>query len=302
MPTRSSAHPVRSPARTSPASGSGGVADGNIGAASTLALSTLGELSVGGALALGNAAGNTLRMNGSTVAVDATNGSVRLVEGAGHGGTLAISTGELLALTSGARSAINGLDGNAINLRLAQNDGVGDGRTLLEAGSIAISASGRVLIQNTALGQTSDARRGFVADTFAISTSGAPLIVINGTAAGQTGLTALRAVQVCGLFDDLSTINGCRLLTATCGTPQFDPLRDLLEEELGRGSNLDSGDAIGEGMLIQINRFEPTGFESVIDEPVTGSGNDDFLVPEAGTGDDLCEADDKTKCDKPPEG
>ena len=162
-----------------------------------------------------------------------------------------------------------------------------------------------MLIQNTAIGQTFDARRGFVADTFAIDTTGTtgrPLIVINGTVAGQTGLTALRAVKVTGGFDDLSTVNGCRLFTATCGTPQFDPLRDLLEEELGRGSNLDSGDAIGEGMLILIDRFEPLGFEAVIDEPVTGSGNDDFLVPEAGTGDQRCEDDDKTKCDKPPAG
>ena len=55
-------------------------------------------------------------------------------------------------------------------------------------------------------------------------------------------------------------------------------------------------------MLILINRFEPLGFEAVIDEPVTGSGNDDFLVPEAGTGDQRCEDDDKTKCDKPPAG
>jgi hypothetical protein len=189
---------------------------------------------------------------------------------------------------------------------------VNDGRTLLEAGSIAILASGRVLIQNTALGQTFDERRGFVADTFAISTASsstegttstsAPLIVINGTVGGQTGLSALRAVQVTGGFDELSTVNGCRLLTATCGSPQFDPIQDVIEEEVGRGNNLDSGDAIGEGMLIQIERFEPVGFEAVIDEPVTGSGNDDFLVPEAGAGDENCEADDKTKCDKPPTG
>ena len=172
-----------------------------------------------------------------------------------------------------------------------------------------------MLIQNTALGQTFDARRGFVADSLAISTGastsgsttgstsdtgGHPLIVINGTVAGTTGLTALRLVQVTGGYDDLSTVNGCRLFTATCGTPQFDPLRDLIEDEIGRGSNLDSGDAIGEGMLILIDRFEPLGFEAVIDEPVTGSGNDDFLVPEAGRGDESCEADDKTKCDKPP--
>jgi filamentous hemagglutinin family protein len=290
----------------SAASGSGGVADGNIGATATLALSTSGDLAVGGALALSNAAGNTLRLTSSSLTLDAGTGSLRLIEGTGHGGTLAIATGELSALTSAARSAIVGMDGNAITLRLAQNDGVGDGRTLLEAGSIAIAASGRVLIQNTALGQTFDARRGFVADSFAINTSNsagsAPLIVINGTVAGQTGLTALRAVSVIGGYDDLSTVNGCRLFTATCGTPQFDPLRDLLEDEIGRGTNLDSGDAIGEGTLIQISRFEPVGFEAVIDEPVTGSGNDDFLVPEAGIKDDQCEADDKTKCEKPPAG
>ena len=293
----------------SAASGSGGAADGNIGATSTLALATSGDLAVGGALALGNAAGNTLRLSSGSLTLDAGAGSVRLVEGSGHGGTLAISTGELSALTSIARTAIVGMDGNAINLRLAQNDGVTDGRTLLEAGTISIAASGRVLIQNTAIGQTFDARRGFVADSFSISTSGStqstsgsPLIVINGTVAGQTGLTALRAVQVSGGFDQLSTVNGCRLLTATCGTPQFTPIQDVIEDEIGRGSNLDSGDAIGEGMLILIERFEPVGFEAVIDEPVTGSGNDDFLVPEAGTGDEQCEADEKTKCEKPPVG
>ncbi|QGN53482.1 hypothetical protein [Novosphingobium sp. Gsoil 351] len=291
----------------SAATGGGGSADGNIGATSALALSASGDLSVGAALALANAAGNTMQLTSGTLTLDAGAGSVRLIEGAGHGGTLAISTGDLTALTSAARSAISGMDGNAVNLRLAQNDGVSDGRTLLEAGSIAISASGRVLIQNTAVDQTFDGRRGFVADSFAINTSGAsstgaPLIVINGTVAGQTGLNALRAVQVTGGFDSFSTVNGCRLLAATCGAPKFDPIQDVIEEEVGRGSNLDSGDAIGEGMLIQIERFEPVGFEAVIDEPVTGSGNDDFLVPEAGTGDQQCEADDKTKCDKPPTG
>lgn len=282
------------------ATGTNGVADGNIGGTSMLALSTSGDLAVGGALSLTNAAGNTLRLSSGSLTLDAGAGSVRLIEGSGHGGTLAISTGELSALTSAARSAIVGMDANAINLRLAQNDGVTDGRTLLEAGAISIAASGRVLIQNTALGQTFDARRGFVADTFAISTANTPLIVINGTVGGATGLTALRAVSVTGGFDELSTVNGCRLLTATCGTPQFTPIQDVIEDEIGRGTNLDSGDAIGEGMLIQIERFEPVGFEAVIDEPVTGSGNDDFLVPEAGTGDQQCQEDDKTKCDKPP--
>ena len=125
---------------------------------------------------------------------------MRLIEGSGHGGTLAIATGELSALTSAARTAIVGLDGNAINLRLAQNDGVSDGRTLLKAGSIAISASGQVLIQNTAHGQTFDARRGFVADTFAIDTSGTtgttgrPLIGM-ARRTGREVRTALRQAQ-----------------------------------------------------------------------------------------------------------
>jgi len=112
----------------------------------------------------------------------------------------------------------------------------------------------------------------------------------------------LRAVQVTGTFDPLSTVNGCRLLTASCGTPQFDPIRGLIEEEIGEGSNLDGSDGgFGPGVLIQISRFEPVGFEAVIDEPVTGSGNDDFLAPEAGVGDGQCTAEDRTKCDKPPQ-
>jgi len=282
--------------------GSGGAVDGNIGANGALGLSSTGELAVAGALTLGNAGGNRLNLAGATVSVDAANGSVRLLEASGHGGTLAVIARDVLALSSAARSALVGLDAGAIDQRLAQNDGVADGRTLLEAGAITIGASGRVLIQNTAAGQTFDQRRGFVADSFTVSTTGTPLIAINGTVGGQTGLNALRAVQFTGTFDPLSTVNGCRLLTASCGTPQFDPIRGLIEEEIGEGSNLDGSDGgFGPGVLIQISRFEPVGFEAVIDEPVTGSGNDDFLAPEAGVGDGQCTAEDRTKCDKPPQ-
>ena len=300
----------------SAASGTGGVANGQIGATGTLTLSTGGELGVSGAFALGNAGGNTLRLtSGGALFVDAGSGSVRLVEGSGHGGTLAVSAGSVLALTPAARTAIVGLDTRALDRRLALNDGVTAGRTLLEAGAITIASNGAILIQNTSPGISFDERRGFVADSLSLitrstgsttggttSTTGLADIVINGTVNGTTGLTALRAVQIDGAFSDFSTINGCRILTASCGNPVIDPIRDLIEEEVEVGSTLDRGDGLGEGALIVIDRIEPAGFESVIDEPVTGAGNDDFLVPEAGAGDEECTEDDRTKCDKPPGG
>ncbi len=295
----------------SAASGSGGVANGNIGATSALSLSTNGELAVSGALALANAGGNTLNLtSGGALFIDAGSGSVRLVEGSASGGTLAVSAGSIMALTPPARAAIAGLDTRALDQRLSMNDGVTAGRTLLEGGAITLSSNGAILIQNTSPGISFDERRGLVADSLTLvtrgetsGTSGLADIVINGTVAGTTGLTALRAVAIDGSFSDFSTINGCRIVSASCGNPAIDPIRDLIEEEVEVGSTLEnSADGFGQSPLITINRIEPAGFETVIDEPVTGAGNDDFLVPEAGAGDEVCAEEDQTNCDKPPAG
>lgn len=288
----------------SAANGNGGVANGNIGANSALSLTTSGELGVTGALALANAGGNTLNLSsGGALFVDAGSGSVRLTEGSASGGTLSVAAASVMALTPAARAGLTGLDTRGLDQRLSMSDGVTANRTLIEAGAVTLSSNGAILIQNTSPGISFDERRGFVAGSLTLNTSGAsgPVdIVINGTVAGTTGLTALRAVNIQGSFTDFSTINGCRILSASCGNPAIDPIRDLIEEEVEVGSTLDStADGFGQNALITIDRIEPAGFETVIDEPVTGAGNDDFLVPEAGAGDEACTADDRTKCDKP---
>ena len=64
---------------------------------------------------------------------------------------------------------------------------------------------------------------------------------------------------------------------------------------------LENTGRVRQSPLITIDRIEPAGFETGIDEPVTGAANDDFLAPEQAWRRGL-HAETKTKCDKPPAG
>ncbi|MFC4294752.1 hypothetical protein ACFO0A_06720 [Novosphingobium tardum] len=280
---------------------SGGTTDGAIGATGTLALRTTGSANIGGALSLANAGGNTLVVSaGSDIVIDGATGSIALAEGSGHGGTLQLGAARVIAASSAALPSIGSLTGSALDARLATVDTGLAGRTLLDAGNMAVTISGGFYVQNTG-GMTFDTRRGFAADALSIKTGSTPAdIVINGTIAGQGGLTALRATSITGTYTDFSTINGCRIAANSCGTITFDPLRELLDEEIFTDGALgEIGVNLLLGRLITINRVAPPGFETVIDEPVTGAGNEDLLSG-SGSSDDNCPADDRTKCDKPP--
>lgn len=59
--------------------------------------------------------------------------------------------------------------------------------------------------------------------------------------------------------------------------------RDVIAEVLGANpsdSALQVVDSFAKTSLIQLNRIAPAGFEPLIDEPVTGTGNDDLLGDE----------------------
>ncbi|MDZ7895108.1 MAG: hypothetical protein U5M50_09235 [Sphingobium sp.] len=286
------------------------------GAAPTTTIGTLaltagqtGNLAAGGSLTING--GQKVRVNGAVtltglgssgrlaiVATDALEviggqGSIDLRDGNnGLSGILALSAPDIIAASSQAISDVAAATTiDARNARLGLNDGFTSEDGFLRAGAISLSASGGVYIQNSGTGDPFADRRGFTANSLTISTAGAntqiivngrltdsstsggfftglrtiPLLSINGSANGQTGLFALG-----------STVNGCSLSNpASCNVDDsmtnsnkdaidfvndpFAPVRDIFPEA-----------------IVESREFEVPGYPPLIDEPVTGAGNDDL--------------------------
>jgi hypothetical protein len=202
---------------------------------------------------------------------------------------LSVSGASLVAVTGAARAAIADLtDLGAISKRLDANDGVAAGRTVIEAGALDVGVGQRFLVQNTAAGTAYDDRRGLVVDALTIRAGGtqAPTqIAINGIVGGQTGLAAIPRISVNGAFATGSTVNGC--LLANPGSCDSTPkrvddgdVRNVIVTYLDPppGTNtVPTADSFTQSPLVQINEITPPGFAPLIDEPVTGTGNDDLL-------------------------
>ena len=86
------------------------------------------------------------------------------------------------------------------------------------------------------------------------------------------------------LFDTTSTVNGCAITGGSgCRVVPNDPIRDILLADFGEGS-------IGNLLplsLVQLREYVTPGDEPLIDEPVTGAGDDDLWSVD----------DTKAKCD-----
>jgi len=89
-----------------------------------------------------------------------------------------------------------------------------------------------------------------------------------------TGATAVQQQQAATIFDPLSTVNGCSIIGASScqNSPLNDPTRDVLEGKFGEK-------AVARLLplsIIQLKDYSAAGNEPLIDEPVTGAGNDDL--------------------------
>jgi hypothetical protein len=97
-------------------------------------------------------------------------------------------------------------------------------------------------------------------------------------------LTAEQLAAAPRLFDTTSTVNGCTITGGSgCRVVPNDPIRDILLGDFGEGS-------VGNLLplaLIQLKDYVTPGDEPLIDEPVTGAGNDDLWSVD----------DSKPKCD-----
>lgn len=272
-----------------------------------------------GSISLRNASsglGGTLALTSEDVIVAST---TAMTDVRGAADIAAIET--RLARNDGATSDDGYLRADSINVN------VSNGFYVQNSGAAPVTTSpGTGTGTGTDTDSTSsiyDARRGLTVGNggLNITTTGTGTtarIVINGRqiltgtgATTRTGVSFLNNVQVngfsrgagtlnAGLFDPGSTINGCIILSsAACVVstePMIDPgndARDIIEDidEDTRGTG---GDPLPFA-LVEIRDVEELGFPPVIDDPVTGSGNDDLYAIDD---EDDC-PDDQTECARP---
>jgi len=99
-----------------------------------------------------------------------------------------------------------------------------------------------------------------------------PLLTINGSA------------PVAGSYDPRSTFNGCFIASPTaCTTVAIDfensfPVQDVIDEEVEDDDGVGEGNTVPQA-LITMRDIDPMTGEPLLDDPVTGAGNDDLWTP-----------------------
>lgn len=162
------------------------------------------------------------------------------------------------------------------------------GFTIVQAGDnpVRIAINGRQVGETTPLGAPTIG--GFVTGLDMI-----PLIRIRGIDSQSSDvfqvsasgvLTSQQLALAPRLFDTTSTVNGCEITGASgCRVVPNDPIRDILQGDFGEGSVSN----LLPLSLVQLREYVTPGDEPLIDEPVTGAGNDDLWSVD----------DTKAKCD-----
>ncbi|MEZ5695193.1 MAG: hypothetical protein R3E18_01780 [Sphingomonadaceae bacterium] len=280
---------------------------GNLGQAGTLDFFSQDGIDVFGAVVMSNATADN-RLSLATeldLFIDANTGLLEINEDSGvYTGTLSILAENVFAMTPDALADISGLGVADIDSRLADSEGIDNPDGLLRAGTGDIVVSQSFLVQNTAPGTDFADRRGFTFDSLLVqsntATTGASIVVvINGIVNGQTGVDAIAATDFTGAtLDALSTLNGCLIADpsscVTTTTPDDDspgdPLQDLIEDQFDDDPGQDDRTEQGFGdkfdtLLIELRDPSDYDEEPLIDDPVTGAGNEDLW----SGGDEECE-------------
>ncbi len=297
--------------------GDGSSATGqNIGQTGALTLNADGDITIIGNATISGATADTefvadainlVRLNTQTggIFMTDTNGALA--------GTISISATDFVATTDAAFVDIQGMSVADVDLRLADSDGVDRADGVIRAGTLDIATtSSQVFIQNTAPGTDFDQRRGFDVNTLSIASGGGTgslqPIVVNGVIGGVTGFNTIPLANVLSVFDPASTINGCVIANpASCAptsgpgpgpvTPTpVDPVdpngtssevetRDLIDDGLDLTGVMQPG-ALEAG-LINIEPNDEFATDPLIDDPVTGAGNEDLWVSD----EEECESD-----------
>jgi hypothetical protein len=268
----------------------------NIGTGGTLEISTQGRISIIGDVTLTTSgATDTFELDPSLIELDTSLGSIAMLDAAGNplgrlnviGNTAAIATTAVLPQLSTLT------DFAAINALLDQPGG---NPLALRAGTMNFNVTGALYIQNAGTTALFPDRRGFTANGIAITTgSGTTRIAINGqilTAGGPVlGLDTQSLVTINGApaaaggqFAAGSTINGC-LIGSRCAPPAGSnpPNNADLTGTVPQGPGAGS---LFTAPLVELAGTDPLIAPPLVDEPITGVGNDDLWQPPCEDEDD----------------
>lgn len=282
----------------------GGTSGSNLGAEGSLTIRTPGKMRVIGNVQLtGLTNDNSLNLFGDeSVEVIMGSGSVNLRGQAPDqlAGNLTIRSDDIVIATMQAINDIAAMTStSAINARLAQNDGITNDIGALSANRITLNhnLTDSVYIQNSGTGTAFDERRGITFGAGGLFINGPgnqDSLVINAVHRDASGglVTGLAVIPLVNInapsgstgvvqtgFNAQSTINGCLIANpAACTTVTVDfetsfPVQDVVEEE----TETDEGD--GNTLpqpLITMRDLDPLTGEPLLDDPVTGAGNDDL--------------------------
>jgi hypothetical protein len=281
----------------------GGAAGSNLGTNGALTIRTPGKMRVIGNVQLtGLSDTNALNLFADdALEVILGQGTVRLVNGSNAAGQLNMLSDDIIVATTAAINDVGAATTtDAIEARLAQNDGVLIDEGALFARGIRAEVIGGFYVQNSGSGTEFANRRGltFGAGGLDVLTEGSGTrIVVNGVQIGPNGqvtgldtvplLTIAGSAPTAGGFDPRSTFNGCFIANpAACGVlpppePEFEsnfPVQDVIEE----AADAEDEDGNGQSLpvpLITMRDLDPLSGEPLLDDPVTGAGNDDLWTP-----------------------
>lgn len=275
---------------------------GQIGTSGAFSLTAAGLLDVNNTLSIGQGgSGNTLMLTGDAVDLDYANAALSVLDAASASTGRIIVNGRLItSLSASATADIVGKTPAEITIRLGQAD-VTRTTGLFRAGNLTLEGRDAILIQNSG-GNAVDERRGLTVGSLTVT--GAPdgrtLVVINGVIGTATGNNAAQIVTVTTPIAAGSSFNGCVLATAAdclavapppAPGPIFAPgsivneTSDLIKkEEEEEDDEVKDGVADGKNDAPPIDtRFidDPAG-RPMLDDPVTGAGNEDLWQPPEG--------------------
>jgi hypothetical protein len=277
----------------------------NLGAGGLLEISTPERVDIIGDVALRTSGpDDTFRIDPRLIALDIDIGSISMLTGEGGGtpqGRLELIGDRVVAATAANIAQLETLAGlDAITALLDVPGGTGD---TLAAGAIDISVDDGLYIQNSGASDAFEDRRGFAARALNVDTGSASTqIAINGQILGTggpvTGLDVTELVTINGApaapggqFAPRSTINGC-VIGENCA---FVPIEPPTNEDFTPVDPSDPSPSLFVAPLIELAGTEPLITPPLVDEPITGVGNDDLWEPRCEPGEDNgpCPEDDR---------
>ncbi|WP_404713038.1 hypothetical protein [Sphingomonas sp. MMS24-J13] len=296
--------------------GSTGTATGtlaNLTSIGSFTINTPGRVRISGKLQLTDLAptNSASIIAGPEIDVVTPTGAILMTDSGGTAtGDLMLAAQRIIVASQSALTDLASISGtDARSSRLATNDGPVTDQGYLAANRLAFRIATILDVQNSG-GTAPEDRRGITAGAggidIGVTAPGTPEIILNGRQLSSAAFAGLiRVAAADGSFTPVlangSTVNGCLVSTGCNTTPSTETLLGLILPQqdvigmLDDGSNGDDdkkskdGSAAKSGAginrpLITIVRANPYGFGSIIDEPVTGTPNDDLWIDQPAIG------------------